>query len=102
MSHTLFHHLLIAGGTFLKGLALLTIWLMVFLVGLFFWSQFTSPLNLVLGLPLMLLGFTMSLINLFEMLLSLISWRWGREHCPFCPPPEEVEEILSPQNGFQD
>ena len=86
----------------MKGLALLTIWLMVFLVGLFFWSQFTSPLNLVLGLPLMLLGFTMSLINLFEMLLSLISWRWGREHCPFCPPPEEVEEILSPQNGFQD
>lgn len=102
MAHTIFHHLLIAGGACLKDLALLAIWLMVFLVGLFFWSQFSSPLNLILGLPLLLLGVTMSLTNLYEIVVSVVSWRWGRTHCPFCESPEGVEEILSPQDGFRN
>lgn len=101
VAHTALHHLLIVLRALVVGIVLLAVWGLVFFVGLFFWTEFSAPLKYILGLPLVLLGTLMGLVNLFEMLLGLISWRWGREHCPFCPPPEEVEEILSPQDGFK-
>ena len=101
MAHTLAHHLLIAFRALVVGLILIMVWLLVFLAGVFFWFEFPSPANLLLGLPLILVGGSMVLANLYEMVVGVVSWRWGRTHCPFCPPPEEVEKILSPQDGFK-
>lgn len=84
MAHTVVHHLFIAGKAVINGLALLVLWIIVFLSGLFFWSQFPSPVNFLLGIPLILLGLTMGLAALYEMIVGIVFWRWGRTHCPFC------------------
>ena len=68
----------------MRGLVLLAVWLAVTLTGVFFWSQFSSPVNLVLGAPLALIGLTMGLQALYETVVGIISWRWGQTHCPFC------------------
>lgn len=102
MAHTLFHHLFIAFRAVLKGVVLLAVWMAVALTGIFFWSQFPSPANFVLGVPLILIGLTMGLQAFYETVVGIISWRWGRTHCPFCEPPKEVKKILSPFDGFRD
>ncbi|MFZ5366122.1 MAG: hypothetical protein ACOZBZ_02415 [Patescibacteria group bacterium] len=101
MAHTIFHHLFIAFRAVVRGLVLLAVWIAVSLTGVFFWSQFSSPINLVLGAPLFLIGLTMGLSALYEAVVGVISWRWGRTHCPFCEPPKEVKKILSPYDGFK-
>ena len=100
MAHTVFHHLFVALTSLVKGLILLPIWLGVVGIGYLFWTQ-PSPFNLLAGFPLMLLGATLSLAVLYETIVALISWRWGREHCPLCRSPQDVEKILSPQDGFK-
>jgi len=102
MAHTLFHHLGVAFSSVTKGIASVLVWLLVGVTGLFFFSQFPSPVNLLLGGPLFLLGLPMSLQALHGIIFGLISPRWGREHCPFCQSPQKVEEILSPHNGFSN
>lgn len=101
MGHTLYHHFLIAFRALVVGLILMMVWAAVLLVGFFFWFEFPSPVNLLLGLPLILGGGSMVLVNFYEMVVGVISWRWGRTHCPFCSSPQKVEEILSSQNGFK-
>jgi len=87
--------------TLVLKLILIALWLLVFLVGFFFWHEFQSPFNFALGLPLMLLGATMGIASFWEIFVSLFSWRWSREHCPFCSQPEEIKDILSSQDGFK-
>jgi hypothetical protein len=100
MAHTIVHHLLIAFRAVVRGLVLLAVWIAVSLTGVFFWSQFSSPINLILGAPLALIGLTMGLSALYETVVGIISWRWGRTHCPFCQPSKEPKKILSPHDAF--
>ncbi|HUS52135.1 MAG TPA: hypothetical protein VMX77_01565 [Candidatus Bathyarchaeia archaeon] len=42
---------------------------------------------MVVGLPLIVLGLTISLINLFNLFYSITSPFYNRTHCPFCKEP---------------
>jgi len=100
MAHTIVHHLLIAFRAVVRGVVLLAVWIVVSLTGVFFWSQFSSPINLLIGGPLILIGVTMGLSALYEMTVGIVSWRWGRTHCPICKTSEEPKKILSPHDAF--
>lgn len=102
MAHNLVHHFLIAFRAIVQGVVLLLIWTVVSLIGVFFWTQFSSPINLLIGGPLFLIGVTMGLSSFYEMIVGIISWRWGRTHCPFCKTSEEPKKILSPHDAFEE
>lgn len=102
MAHTIVHHFLIAFRAIVRGLALIAVWIAVSLTGAFFWTQFSSPINLFIGGPLFLIGLTMGLSSFYEMIVGIISWRWGRTHCPFCKTSEKPEKILSPHDAFEE
>lgn len=91
MVHTPLHQLAVFFRALVKGITLVILWTTIFILGLFFYSQFDSPVNLVLGLPLALLGATLTLSSLYEMAAGMISLKWGRRHCPFCPHEELLE-----------
>jgi len=84
MAHNLIHHFFISLRAIIKGIILLAIWTAVSLAGYFFWVSFSSPVNLVLGVPLFLVGVTLGLSSLYEVIGGIISWQWGKTHCPFC------------------
>lgn len=102
MAHTVFHQLLIALRALVKGIALVSLWIVVATVGAMIWFYFSSPVNLLVGGPLFLIGLTMGISALYEMVVGLISLRWGRTHCPFCEPSKEIEKILSPHDAFKE
>lgn len=101
MAHIILHDLAIAAASLIRGLVFLGLWVMVGLVGVFFWTQFPSPVNLLIGMPLFLIGLTIGLETLYQVLVGVISPRWRRTHCPFCKTSEEVQDILSPHNSFK-
>lgn len=43
--------------------------------------------TMVVGIPLMLLGASFFLINLFNLYYALVSSEYNRTHCPFCKQP---------------
>lgn len=95
MAHIIVHHFFIIFKAILQGIVLLGLWLTVVMVGLLLWTEFSSPVNLILGLPLMLLGLTMGTVVFFEMVLSIVSSNWRSTHCPFCSSTKSVKKILS-------
>lgn len=101
MAHTIFHHLFITIKAIIEGIALLLLWVGVFALGLMIYTRFSSPVNLALGGPLLLIGLMMGLHALYTFLVGVISIRWRRTHCPFCEPTKSVNKILSPRNGFR-
>lgn len=84
MVHLFWHQILIVFKSGVSGLALVIIWLIVTVVGIYLFTQQGSPYNLLFGLPLLLLGVTMSISSFYELIVGLVSWVWGRTHCPIC------------------
>jgi len=102
VAHTIFHQLLISIRAIVKGICLLATWFLVGLAGILIWMQFEAPFKFIFGLPLFLIGLTMGLQALYEMIVGFFSLRWGRTHCPFCSTSKEVKKILSPFDGFKN
>lgn len=84
MSHTIFHHLFIALRSVILNSLLLTIWGAVFLLGLFFWTELPYPVNYMLGIPLMVVGLLLALFSVYEIIVGVFSWQYGKTHCPWC------------------
>ena len=100
MSHNLNHSLLIILKAVLKGIARIPLCLAMAIAGYYFWKQYPTPWSMVVGFPLMLLGISMGIFSLYDLIVALISGKWRLEHCPYCHSVTGVKEILSPHNGF--
>jgi uncharacterized membrane protein len=100
MRHTLNHSLLIILKAVLKGIARIPLCLAMAIAGYYFWKQYPMPWSSAAGLPLMLIGISMGIFSVYDLIVALISSKWRREHCPYCRSINKVKDILSPHNGF--
>jgi uncharacterized membrane protein len=100
MHHTLSHSLLIILKAFLIGIVKIPVFLVAAVIGYYIWQQYPVPWSVVIGLPLMLLGISMGVLSIYELVVAIISPQWRRQHCPYCRPIEKVSDILSTHDGF--
>ena len=62
--------------------------------------------GIVIGLPLIVLGVCILLINFFNLYYSIFSSKYNRTHCPFCKKPMEIKitalwfKVLSRKDWF--
>ncbi|MFC1790469.1 hypothetical protein ACFLZP_03235 [Patescibacteria group bacterium] len=67
-----------------------------------FWGQIVfqtahSPANFLFGLPLFLIGGSMGLIRLWEIIHLFAGPRYNQSQCPFCSAEGEPNKILFPK-----
>lgn len=100
MQHTLIHSLLIMLGAVLKGVVRIPLCVAVIVIGYYVWQQYQEPWDIAVGFPLMLLGISMGIFSVYDLVVALISSQWRRQHCPYCRSLGKVSDILSPRNDF--
>lgn len=61
--------------------------IIVFLMGFLIFKNAGQPYDLMAGWPVMLLGASVVLINLYEALAGILDSRENLLHCPICNPP---------------
>lgn len=86
-THNFLHWLITAVWIIMKALPLASVGLILTLVGLVIYQDNGSFLGIALGVPLGLLGASMTLINLYEALAGIFDRRYSQGHCPICNPP---------------
>lgn len=85
-THNFFHWLLTALGTILKNFPLIGLGVVVGLFGFLVFNTAEQPYPLIFGLPLILLGLSITLINIYETLAAVLDRRYNQSHCPICNP----------------
>jgi len=83
-THTVFHYILTIVWTFLKGLLDSLLWTVVGLIGLYLFYSSGSPYNILIGLPLLIIGLGVIVNSLGSDLLSVFSPKFNQGICPLC------------------
>ena len=97
--HTLIHYLIVILLTILRCLPQVIFFLGLALLGYLLYFRLVSPLNIIVGVALMGTGLSMTLISLWEMWASLVSFDFNLTHCPYCRCSTDPKKILSQMNG---
>jgi hypothetical protein len=97
--HTPLHFVIVLLLTWTIKLAWAIVFLGVALLGCLLYFRLLYPINWVVAIALVGIGLTKALMSLWEMGVSLVSWDYGRTHCPFCQPSTDPKKILSLKNG---
>lgn len=58
--------------------------LVIFLLGLLIFQNSGEPFDLMFGLPAILIGISLIVINLYELLAAVLDPQYSRTHCPLC------------------
>lgn len=82
--HSLLHWSIVVLGTLFSGLVFSLVWFLLVFNGWVLWQTGVVWCQLLLGLPLMLLGFSMILINIYQIIAAIFDPYYSRSHCPFC------------------
>lgn len=82
--HNFFHYFLVVILTTAKAIVYSLIWLLVGLAGLAIFQSKKSPFDLLIGLPLILIGVGFVLNSLQSIILSLFSPAFNRGICFLC------------------
>ena len=83
-THTVFHYILTIVWTFLKGLLDSLLWVVVGAVGFYLLYFSYSPYNIVIGLPLSIIGIGVLINSLGNDFLSVFSPKFNQGVCPLC------------------
>lgn len=83
-NHTIFHYILTIVWTFLKGLLDSIVWLVVGAIGFYILNLQYSPYNILIGLPLFLIGIGVITNSLGSDVLSVFSPKFNKGVCPLC------------------
>ncbi|MFH0864330.1 MAG: hypothetical protein V1858_04570 [Candidatus Gottesmanbacteria bacterium] len=83
-THNFWHWLITAVWLGLKALLLVDIGIMVLLAGLLFFQREEQFYYLSIGLPLVLLGASIIIINLYEAIAGITDLNYSKNHCPIC------------------
>jgi hypothetical protein len=82
--HNVFHYLLTVIYIFLKSLVLSIIWIIIGVAGYLIFQTKRSPIDLILGLPLMFIGGGFLINNLWSVVLGIFSPTYNRGVCIWC------------------
>lgn len=83
-SHPFLHWLLVVLGTFLVSLVFSLVGALLLFSGWVTFQGKASWWDLAVGLPLILLGASIILINVYQILASILDRRYSKNHCPLC------------------
>lgn len=81
--HGFFHWLLVLFATLIMGAIFSLVGLLMAFTGWIFFQSRVSWLQLLIGLPLILTGASMILLNLYQILAAILDWSYSCTHCPF-------------------
>jgi hypothetical protein len=97
--HNLIHYLLVVLLALTRRTVLIILFAELTFLGYLVYWRLVSPVNIVVAVPLVLIGISMILINFWELLAAIFSLNYSRTHCPFCLPSKDPQKILSLKNG---
>lgn len=83
-NHNLFHHIFTAAFTLLKGLVVSIAWILIGAAGFLILQTRRTPWDILLGLPLLLIGGGFVANNLGSVFLSFFSPTYNRGICVLC------------------
>ena len=84
--HNFYHYVFTAFQGLIKGILKAIFWILVALGGYLIFQTKMTPIDLIIGLPLGLLGLGMAINRLWDALLIVISPKHNRIFCQLCPP----------------
>ena len=87
-NHNFFHWLITALWITIKAIPLIGVGVVVFLVGFLIFKNAGQPFDIMIGFPVMLLGISVTGVNLYEILASILDRQYSKSHCPICNPLE--------------
>lgn len=82
--HNIFHYLVNFLITLIKSVIFFALWSLIALAGYFIIDSQNSPYNVMLGIPLFIIGIGLAMNDLWNLVLDVISWRFNRETCILC------------------
>jgi len=82
--HRWWHHVLVGLVGAVKYSILLLFWFGVGYVGYLLYRSLPSPFSIILGVSGILLGGTLFLASLYELVIRFVSFRYTRSHCFIC------------------
>lgn len=83
-AHPFWHYLLVVLLTLVRSLVGEVLWFFIGLGGYFIFVSGKSPYNVMLGLPLFLIGVGFVINSLWSEVLSVFSWKYNRGVCFLC------------------
>jgi hypothetical protein len=91
VGHPFWHYILVVFLTIVKGLISEIVWFLVGLGGYFIFVSKKSPYDIVLGLPLLLIGIGFVVNSLWNEVLSVFSPTYNKGICFLCRRVEKSE-----------
>ncbi|OGM34574.1 hypothetical protein A3D00_05145 [Candidatus Woesebacteria bacterium RIFCSPHIGHO2_02_FULL_38_9] len=83
-SHNVIHYLATVVWSIIKGIASSSIWIIIGAAGFLIFQAKKSPYDIILGLPLILIGAGMTINNLANIVYSVFSPQYNRGVCIIC------------------
>jgi len=84
MHHPIWHYFLVIVVTLIRGFVSELVWCLICLAGYFIFASNKSPYNLILGVPLFLIGLGFVVNSLWSELLSVFSPTYNKAVCFLC------------------
>ena len=82
--HTLFHVLFIIVEYVIHGISSALIWVSIGMAGFVIFQTKASPYDILIGLPLLLIGFGLAINSLSSIVYSIFSSQFNRGVCGWC------------------
>ena len=82
--HNIFHYIFTAIYKFIQGIISSFIWIFVTLAGYLIFQTKKTPYDIVLGIPLILIGGGLIINKLGDSILAVSSPRYNKAVCIFC------------------
>ncbi|OGM09056.1 hypothetical protein A2W13_03885 [Candidatus Woesebacteria bacterium RBG_16_36_11] len=82
--HNFVHHIVTSLWSLIKGLTVSLIWILISGVGLVILKSGKSPIDLLIGLPLLLIGGGFVINYMWTSVLTIFSPTFNREVCKLC------------------
>ncbi|MCL4382293.1 MAG: hypothetical protein M1575_00970 [Patescibacteria group bacterium] len=83
-NHHFGHFLFSALMIFISALPLIGSGIVIFLIGFLIFTKAGSPYETILGIPVILVGLSIILINLYEVLAGILDRRYNLRRCLLC------------------
>lgn len=91
VTHNFYHWLFVVGTSFVQDTTALAVGVVVLLLALFiFYRPGSDLLKIVIGIPILIVGAAVVLINLYGLAMAFFSHHYSHNRCPFCGSPIQM------------
>jgi len=90
--HNFFHYLITVFVFLVKGILGEFVWFFVAASGYLIYKTRVTPYDMIIGVPLMLIGIGLIVNFVWSELLAVFSWKYNKEVCVICMQDEDMNE----------